>query len=180
MFSRILPHSNLRRIVPNLLTSRGICLSSVIKSQKPAPDVGEVLAKLRLGRLNHVAIAPPDLKQATSLYRDVLGAKVSPEENLPEHGVTTVFVELGNTKIELLHPFGEKSPIQNFLDKNKGGGIHHICIEVGDVYAAVEQLNRSGKIRVLDPKPKIGAHGKPVVFLHPKDCGGVLVELEQV
>lgn len=122
--------------------------------------------------------------------------------DLPTHGVTTVFVDLGNTKIELLHPFGEKSPIQvitpqfqvlnqqsrisktflsfqNFLDKNASGGIHHICIEVDDIYAAVDSLKATGKIRILDPKPKIGAHGKPVVFLHPKDCGGVLLELEQ-
>ncbi|XP_021951025.1 ethylmalonyl-CoA/methylmalonyl-CoA epimerase isoform X1 [Folsomia candida] len=134
---------------------------------------------LKLGRLNHVAIATPDLKKATAMYRDVLGAKVSKEEDLPEHGVTTVFVDLGNTKIELLHPFGAKSPIQNFLDKNTSGGIHHICIEVDDIYQAVDSLKASGKIRILDPKPKIGAHGKPVVFLHPKDCGGVLLELEQ-
>jgi methylmalonyl-CoA/ethylmalonyl-CoA epimerase len=104
---------------------------------------------------------------------------VSGEQGLPEHGVTTVFVDLGNTKIELLHPLGEKSPIQGFLDKNSSGGIHHICIEVDDINEAVESLKATGKIRILDPKPKIGAHGKPVVFLHPKDCGGVLLELEQ-
>jgi methylmalonyl-CoA/ethylmalonyl-CoA epimerase len=113
------------------------------------------------------------------MYRDVLGAQVSPPEDLPDHGVTTVFVNLNNTKIELLHPFGERSPIQKFLDKNKDGGIHHICVEVEDIYAAVESIKEGGKIRILDPKPKIGAHGKPVVFLHPKDCGGVLIELEQ-
>jgi len=112
------------------------------------------------------------------MYRDVLGAKVSAEQDLPEHGVTTVFVDLGNTKIELLHPLGASSPIQ-FLQKNATGGIHHICIEVEDINVACDSLRASGKIRILDPKPKIGAHGKPVVFLHPKDCGGVLVELEQ-
>lgn len=134
---------------------------------------------LTLGKLNHVAIATPDLQKATAMYRDVLGAQVSPPEDLPDHGVTTVFVNLNNTKIELLHPFGERSPIQKFLDKNKDGGIHHICVEVEDIYAAVESIKEGGKIRILDPKPKIGAHGKPVVFLHPKDCGGVLIELEQ-
>jgi len=144
----------------------------------PVPDTVSQLA-LKLGRLNHVAIATPNLEQATAMYRDVLGAAVSPPEDLPEHGVTTVFVNLGNTKIELLYPLGEKSPIQNFLDKNKAGGIHHICIEVEDIYSAVDSLKSSGKIRILDPQPKIGAHGKPVVFLHPKDCGGVLLELEQ-
>jgi len=147
-------------------------------STNPAPSK-PLSGLLQLGKLNHVAIATPDLQKATVMYRDVLGAKVSPAEDLPAHGVTTVFVNLGNTKIELLHPFGEKSPIQNFLDKNKDGGIHHICIEVDDINAAVDSLRATGKIRILDPKPKIGAHGKPVIFLHPKDCGGVLVELEQ-
>ncbi|ODM99225.1 Methylmalonyl-CoA epimerase, mitochondrial [Orchesella cincta] len=150
--------------------------SSASSSLKSDPVTA---AALKLGRLNHVAIATPNLQQATMMYRDILGAIVSKAEDLPDHGVTTVFVELGNTKIELLHPLGDKSPIQNFLDKNKAGGIHHICIEVDDIYAAVESLKSSGKIRILDPKPKIGAHGKPVVFLHPKDCGGVLLELEQ-
>eukprot|EP00455_Lapot_gusevi_P014727 TRINITY_DN1739_c0_g5_i1.p2 TRINITY_DN1739_c0_g5~~TRINITY_DN1739_c0_g5_i1.p2 ORF type:complete len:165 (-),score=67.38 TRINITY_DN1739_c0_g5_i1:127-621(-) len=134
---------------------------------------------LKVGRLNHVAIAVPDLPAATSLYRDVLGANVSAPDNLPEHGVTVVFVNLPNTKIELLHPLGEKSPIRNFLQKNPSGGIHHICLEVDDVKAAVKVLTANGK-RVLDPEPKIGAHGNPVVFLHPKDMNGVLVELEQV
>jgi len=109
----------------------------------------------------------------------VLGAKVSAPEDLPSHGVTTVFVNLSNTKIELLQPLGQKSPIAKFLEKNPDGGIHHVCIEVEDVYAAVKSLKTGQQIRVLDPEPKIGAHGKPVVFLHPKDCGGVLVELEQ-
>jgi len=132
----------------------------------------------KLGRLNHVAVATPDLAKTSAFYRDVLGAKVSDTEDLPEHGVTTVFVELDNTKIELLHPFGEKSPIQGFLDKNKAGGIHHVCIEVDDIEAAVKTLKEK-KIRCLTDSTKIGAHGKPVMFLHPKDCGGVLVELEQ-
>ncbi|KAL1924175.1 uncharacterized protein VTP21DRAFT_7210 [Calcarisporiella thermophila] len=132
----------------------------------------------KLGQLNHVAIAVPSLEKSTAFYRDVLGAKVSEQVPLPEHGVTTVFVNLGNTKLELLQPLGEKSPIENFLQKNKDGGIHHICIEVDDVHRAVKELTGKG-VRALNPEPKIGAHNKPVVFLHPKDCGGVLVELEQ-
>ncbi|KAI8871249.1 methylmalonyl-CoA epimerase [Ramicandelaber brevisporus] len=132
----------------------------------------------KLGILNHVAIAVPDIEASTRFYRDVMGGNVSEKVALPEHGVYTVFVNLGNTKIELLHPYGEKSPIANFLEKNKSGGIHHICIEVDDVTAAIKDLTSKG-IRALNPEPKIGAHGKPVVFLHPKDCGGVLVELEQ-
>ncbi|KAF9125254.1 hypothetical protein BGW39_007541 [Mortierella sp. 14UC] len=131
-----------------------------------------------LGRLNHVAIAVPDIDQSIAFYRDLLGANVSAKVPLPEHGVYTVFVELGNTKIELLHPYGSNSPIQGFLSKNKSGGIHHVCIEVDDVYKAVEDLMAKG-IKALNPVPKIGAHGKPVVFLHPKDCHGTLVELEQ-
>ncbi|KAK3828249.1 MAG: mitochondrial methylmalonyl-CoA epimerase [Benniella sp.] len=131
-----------------------------------------------LGRLNHVAIAVPDIDQSTAFYRDLMGAKVSEKVPLPEHGVYTVFVELGNTKIELLHPYGDSSPIQGFLNKNKSGGIHHICIEVDDVTKAVNDLMAKG-IKALNPVPKIGAHGKPVVFLHPKDCHGTLVELEQ-
>lgn len=131
----------------------------------------------RLGRLNHVAIAVPDLDKAASLYRDILGAKVSEVVPLPEHGVYTVFVELGNTKIELLHPLGEKSPIESFLKKKPAGGMHHICLEVDDITKAIKDLE--GKIRPLNPEPQIGAHGKPVVFLHPKDCDGVLIELEQ-
>ncbi|TPX35256.1 methylmalonyl-CoA epimerase [Synchytrium microbalum] len=131
-----------------------------------------------LGALNHVAIAVPDIEKSAAFYKNVLGAKVSGKEALPEHGVYTVFVELGNTKFELLHPLGDKSPIQNFLNKNKDGGIHHVCIEVDDIRAAIKDLTAK-KIRALNPEPKIGAHGKPVVFLHPKDCNGVLVELEQ-
>merc|ERR1719357_1499594 len=131
-----------------------------------------------LGRLNHVAIAVPDLDEATSFYRDVLGADVSGKDNLPEHGVTTVFVNLPNTKLELLHPYGEKSPIQGFLNKNKKGGIHHICIEVDNIVEAMKSCSENG-IRLLNKEPKIGAHGKPIVFLHPADCNGVLTELEE-
>ncbi|XP_053129160.1 methylmalonyl-CoA epimerase, mitochondrial isoform X2 [Hemicordylus capensis] len=132
----------------------------------------------KLGRLNHVAIAVPDLEKAKSLYKDVFGAQVSETIPLPEHGVYTVFVELGNTKLELLHPLGEKSPITGFLKKNKDGGMHHICIEVDSITDAIADLKEQ-KIRVLSEEAKIGAHGKPVVFLHPKDCDGVLVELEE-
>ncbi|CAL8350848.1 unnamed protein product [Merluccius merluccius] len=131
-----------------------------------------------LGRLNHVAIAVPDMEKAASLYRDVLGARVSGQVALPEHGVSTVFVELGNTKLELLHPLGEGSPIAGFLQKNKAGGMHHICIEVDDIKAAIADL-KAKNIRTLSVEPRIGAHGKLVMFLHPKDCDGVLVELEE-
>ncbi|KAM4744796.1 methylmalonyl-CoA epimerase, mitochondrial [Anableps anableps] len=144
-----------------------------------APLHQEVPGSLwKLGKLNHIAIAVPDMEKATALYRDVLGATVSEKVPLPEHGVYTVFVELGNTKLELLHPLGEKSPISGFLQKNKSGGMHHICIEVDDITAAVAEL-KSKNIRTLSAEPRIGAHGKPVMFLHPKDCDGVLVELEE-
>lgn len=129
-----------------------------------------------IGNLNHIAIAVPDLDQAVSFYRDVLGGKVSKADDLPEHGVTTVFVDLGNTKLELLYPLGETSPIAKFLEKNPVGGIHHFCLEVEDVAVASRILQEKG-IRPLGD-PKIGAHGKPVIFLHPKDCLGCLVELE--
>ncbi len=133
-----------------------------------------------LGRVNHVAIAVPDLVAATTSYRDTLGAHVSQAQALPEHGVTVVFVELPNTKIELLEPLGADSPIAAFLAKNPGGGMHHICYEVEDIIAARNQL-ASGGARVLGGgEPKIGAHGKPVLFLHPKDFYGTLIELEQV
>jgi methylmalonyl-CoA/ethylmalonyl-CoA epimerase len=135
-------------------------------------------SKIKLGRLNHVAIAVPDLNKAISFYRDILGAKVSEAKDQVEHGVTTVFVKLDNTNIELLLPLGEKSPIGNFLKKKPDGGVHHVCLEVDDIYGSVEELKSRG-IVPIDPKPKIGAHGKPVVFLHPRDCNGVLVELEQ-
>lgn len=133
-----------------------------------------------IGRLNHVAIVVPDLEAAAATYRDTLGATVSATEDLPEHGVTTVFVELPNTKIELLHPFGENSPIQGFLDKNPSGGMHHICYEVEDILAARDSLKAAGARVLGDGEPKTGAHGKPVLFLHPKDFVGTLVELEQV
>ncbi|XP_003986940.1 methylmalonyl-CoA epimerase, mitochondrial [Felis catus] len=131
-----------------------------------------------LGRLNHVAIAVPDLEKAKAFYENVLGAQVSEVVPVPEHGVSVVFVNLGNTKMELLHPLGNDSPIAGFLQRNKAGGMHHVCIEVDDINAAVMDLKEK-KIRILSEDPKIGAHGKPVIFLHPKDCGGVLVELEQ-
>lgn len=132
-----------------------------------------------IGKLNHVAIAVPDLEAATKLYRDTLGAKVSAPVPQPAHGVTVVFVELPNTKIELLLPMGEKSPIAAFLEKNASGGIHHICYEVADILAARDQLKAQGARVLGDGEPKIGAHGKPVLFLHPKDFFGTLVELEQ-
>ena len=132
-----------------------------------------------IGRLNHVAIAVPDIAAAARQYRDVLGADVSPVEDQPDHGVQTVFIELPNTKIELLGVLGEGSPIQGFLDKNPAGGIHHVCYEVDDILAARDRLKAQGA-RVLGAgEPKIGAHGKPVLFLHPKDFNGTLVELEQ-
>jgi len=133
-----------------------------------------------IGRLNHVAIAVPDLEAATAKYRDVLGATVSAPQDEPDHGVTVVFIELPNTKVELLYPLGEKSPIQGFLDKNPQGGIHHICYEVDDIIAARDQLKETGARVLGDGTPKIGAHKKPVLFLHPKDFAGTLVELEQV
>ena len=133
-----------------------------------------------LGRVNHVAIAVPDLAAATASYRDTLGARVSEPQPLPEHGVTVVFVELPNTKIELLEPLGADSPIAAFLAKNPGGGMHHICYEVDDIIVARDRL-ASGGARVLGGgEPKIGAHGKPVLFLHPKDFFGTLIELEQL
>jgi methylmalonyl-CoA/ethylmalonyl-CoA epimerase len=132
-----------------------------------------------LGRLNHVAIAVPDLDQAIRTYRDILGAKVSRPQAEPLHGVTVVFVELPNTKIELLEPLGATSPIKGFLDKNPSGGIHHVCYEVADIIAARDRLKAQGARVLGDGEPKIGAHGKPVLFLHPKDFSGTLVELEQ-
>lgn len=129
-----------------------------------------------LKRLNHIAIVVPDLEQAATFYRDILKASVSEMVDLPEHGVTTIFVDLGNTKIELLHPLGEKSPVSGFLKKKPLGGIHHFCIEVDDVFAVQHTLRKKG-VRVLDD-PKPGAHGTNVIFLHPADCLGCLVELE--
>lgn len=132
-----------------------------------------------IGRLNHVAIAVPDLAAATAVYRDTLGAKVTPATEQREHGVTVVFIELPNTKIELLEPLGEKSPIQAFLDRSPAGGIHHVCYEVDDIIVARDKLKAEGARVLGDGEPKIGAHGKPVLFLHPKDMLGTLVELEQ-
>ena len=132
-----------------------------------------------IGRLNHVAIAVPDIAAAAALYKDSLGADVSSPEAQPDHGVTTVFITLTNTTIELLEPLGDASPIQGFLDRNPAGGIHHLCYEVDDIRAARDRLIEQG-LRVLgDGNPKIGAHGKPVLFLHPKDLHGALVELEE-
>ena len=133
-----------------------------------------------IGRLNHVAIAVPDLEAAAAVYRDTLGAEVTAAVPQPDHGVTTVFVELPNTKIELLHPLGGNSPIKNFLDKNASGGIHHVCYEVDDIRAARDKLVQDGARVLGDGEPRIGAHGKPVLFLHPKDFCGTLVELEEV
>lgn len=133
-----------------------------------------------LGRLNHVAIAVPDLAAATAVYRDTLGARVTEPQALPEHGVTVVFIDVGNTKIELLEPLGETSPIAGFLVKNPSGGMHHVCYEVADIIAARDQLKAAGARVLGDGEPKSGAHGKPVLFLHPKDFQGTLVELEQV
>lgn len=132
-----------------------------------------------IGRLNHVAIVVPDLGAASAVYRDALGARVSEATPLPEHGVSTVFVELGNTRIELLHPLGADSPVAGFLERHPAGGMHHVCFEVDDLDAARERLLARG-IRVLgDGRPRTGAHGRPVLFLHPKDLSGTLVELEQ-
>ncbi len=133
-----------------------------------------------IGKLNHVAIVVPDLDAATLSYKDTLGAKVTPPADLPEHGVTTVFIELPNTKIELLHPLGANSPIATFLEKNPDGGMHHLCYEVEDIYASRDKLLADGARVLGDGEPKIGAHGKPVLFLHPKDFCGTLVELEQI
>ena len=133
-----------------------------------------------IGRLNHVAIVVPDLAAASAIYRDALGAKVTEPEPVPDHGVTTVFIELDNTKIELLHPLGDDSPIASFLAKNPSGGMHHVCYEVQDILAARDRLVSEGARVLGSGEPRIGAHGKPVLFLHPKDFCGTLVEIEQV
>ena len=133
-----------------------------------------------IGKLNHVAIVVPNLADAARIYRTTLGADVSDPEDLPEHGVTTVFVNLPNTKIELLHPLGEGSPIARFLEKNPAGGMHHVCYEVDDILAARDRLQADGARILGDGEPRTGAHGKPVLFLHPKDFCGTLVELEEV
>jgi methylmalonyl-CoA/ethylmalonyl-CoA epimerase len=132
-----------------------------------------------IGRLNHVAIATRDVAAASAIYRDILGARVSEPVPLPDHGVITVFVELPNTKIELLEPLGENSPIAKFLEKNPAGGMHHVCYEVDDIYAARDRMKQMGATITGSGEPRIGAHGKPVIFLHPKNFAGTLVELEQ-
>lgn len=132
-----------------------------------------------IGRLNHVAIAVPDLAAAAAQYRDTLGARVGQPQDEPDHGVTVIFIELPNTKIELLHPLGAGSPIAGFLEKNPSGGIHHICYEVDDILAARDRLQAQGARVLGTGEPKIGAHGMPVLFLHPKDFTGTLIELEQ-
>jgi methylmalonyl-CoA/ethylmalonyl-CoA epimerase len=132
-----------------------------------------------IGRLNHVAIVVPDLAAAASLYRDTLGAWVSPPQPLPAHGVKVVFVELPNTKIELLEPLGDASPVRGFLDKNPTGGMHHVCYEVDDIIAARDRLRARGARVLGNGEPRLGAHEKPVLFLHPKDFAGTLIELEQ-
>ena len=133
-----------------------------------------------IGRLNHVAIAVPALEAAAAQYRDTLGAKVGAPQDEPDHGVTVVFIELPNTKVELLYPLGDASPINGFLEKNPSGGIHHMCYEVDDILVARDKLLDQGARVLGDGNPKIGAHGKPVLFLHPKDFNGCLIELEQV
>jgi methylmalonyl-CoA/ethylmalonyl-CoA epimerase len=132
-----------------------------------------------IGRLNHVAIATHDIAAASKIYRETLGAKVSDPVPQPDHGVTTVFVELPNTKVELLEPLGDNSPIARFLEKNPAGGIHHVCYEVDDILAARDRLRAEGATITGSGEPRIGAHGKPVIFLHPKDFLGTLIELEQ-
>jgi methylmalonyl-CoA/ethylmalonyl-CoA epimerase len=133
-----------------------------------------------LGRLNHVAIVVPDLRAGIAIYRDLLGAKVSEPRAQPDHGVTVVFVELPNTKVELLEPLGDDSPVKGFLERNPSGGIHHLCYEVADIIAARDRLTAAGARVLGSGEPRIGAHGKPVLFLHPKDFAGTLVELEEV
>jgi methylmalonyl-CoA/ethylmalonyl-CoA epimerase len=132
-----------------------------------------------IGRLNHIAIAVPDLAAAAAQYRDLLGARVSAPKGQPAHGVTTVFIDLPNTKIELLHPLGEHSPIASFLERNPSGGLHHLCYEVTNILAARDHLVAAGARVLGDGEPKLGAHDKPVLFLHPKDFSGTLIELEQ-
>lgn len=133
-----------------------------------------------IGRLNHVAIAVPDLAAASARYRDLLGAQVGPPQALPEHGVTVVFIDTGNSKVELLEPLGEDSPIAAFLARSPGGGMHHICFEVPDIRAAAATLAAGGARILGDGTPRTGAHGKPVLFLHPKEFDGTLIELEEV
>lgn len=133
-----------------------------------------------IGKLNHVAIVVPDLEAAASLYRETLGAEVSEPVALPDHGVTTIFVDLGNSKVELLHPLGDESPVRRFLERNPAGGVHHVCYEVSDIIASRERLKEQGARVLGTGEPRDGAHGKPVLFLHPKDFCGTLIELEEV
>ena len=133
-----------------------------------------------IGRLNHIAIVVPDLNAASTVYREILGARVSTPHALPAHGVTVVFVELPNTKIELLEPLGDGSPVRGFLERNPSGGMHHLCYEVDDIIAARDRLCGQGARVLGDGEPRLGAHNKPVLFLHPKDFCGTLIELEQV
>ena len=133
-----------------------------------------------IGKLNHVAIAVPNLKEATVIYKNILGAQVSEAKPLPEHGVTVVFINASNTKIELLEPLGDSSPIASFLKRNPTGGIHHLCFEVLDILKARDKLKSEGARILGNGEPEVGAHGKPVLFLHPKDFNGALIELEQV
>jgi methylmalonyl-CoA/ethylmalonyl-CoA epimerase len=134
---------------------------------------------MKIGRINHIAVAVPDLRLAAAIYRDTLGAKVSAPQALPDQGVSIVFVDFGNAKIELLHPLGENSPIAGFLARNPAGGMHHVCFEVEDILAARDHLLAQGARVLGDGEPKIGAHGKPVLFLHPKEFCGTLIEIEQ-
>ena len=133
-----------------------------------------------IGRLNHVAMVVPDLAVAAAKYRDLLGAEVQPPRQLPEHGVTVVFVDLENTRVELMSPLGENSPVAKFLENNPSGGMHHVCYEVPDIASSIRTMVEAGARVLGDGKPKIGAHGLPVVFLHPKDFDGTLIELEEV
>ena len=151
----------------------------VLWREPTKPDMDGLQDTTMIGRLNHVAIAVRDIAKAANVYRHTLGAEVSDPVPQPEHGVTTVFITLPNTKIDLLEPLGEASPIAKFLERNRDGGIHHVCYEVEDIRAARDRLKAQGARVLGDGEPKIGAHGKPVLFLHPKDFSGALVEIEQ-
>jgi methylmalonyl-CoA/ethylmalonyl-CoA epimerase len=155
-------------------------VSRAIDRRDLAPVGARHFGKVMIGKLNHVAIAVPDLVKAAHTYRDTLGARVSAPQPQPDYGVTVVFVELPNTKIELLHPLGPNSPIAKYLERNPDGGMHHLCYEVEDIIAARDLLKARGARVLGDGDPKIGAHGKPVLFLHPKDFVGTLIEIEQV
>jgi len=162
---------------PRLFARRAAIAPKAVAGDKHRHSLQE---KTMIGRLNHVAIAVPDLEAASAQYRDTLGATVGAPQDEPDHGVTVVFIDLPNTKIELLYPLGDASPIKGFLDKNPSGGIHHICYEVDDIQDARDRLLAKGARVLGTGEPKIGAHGKPVLFLHPKDFNGCLIELEQV